>query len=245
MLFLPNSYWLTYFCQEITSLGVIADACRRQLINFDKFIFMAQINSLCISALLALRFASFCSQQFSKPGNDEMEPSSAFNAIRASDTLSLTKIKSLLTLSAAEQILGEPAHLADSGSTVPGVASKTSVSDSVLPIKKMASSYRCAYEANAEDKKTGRTGKVYFLVEQYPEVSSAATVYSYYKRSNQNHSGFKVRHDLGDESWYGDSPFSIYVRKGNKIFGIKVNKVTSKTSLDGFNQVIKNIIAAF
>src|SRR6185436_2792270 len=95
--------------------------------------------------------------------------------IETSDTLSLAKIKSLFTLAAAEKIMGEPAHLADSGSTVPGIASKSSVNDSVLPIKKMAWSFRCAYEANAEDNKTGRTGKVYFLVEQYPQVSSAAT----------------------------------------------------------------------
>jgi len=241
---LAISYWPPYFSQGITSLGVNADGRRYQLINFDKFIFMAKINSLCISALLALGFANFCSQQFSKPGNDEAKPSSAF-AIKANDTLRLTKIKSLFTLSAAEKILGEPAHLADSGSTVPGIASKTSVNDSVLPIKKMAGSYRCAYEANVEDQKTGRTGKVYFVVEEYPEVSMAATVYSYYKRSNQTHPGFKERHDVGDEAWYGDSPYSIYVRKGNKLFGIKVNKPTSKTSLDGFNQVIKNIAAAF
>jgi len=206
---------------------------------------MRQINLFCISALLALGFANFCSHQFSKPDNGDITSSSAFNAIKAIDTLSLVKIKSLYTLSAAETILGEPAHLADSASTVPGIASKTSVNDSVLPIKKMAWSYRCAYEANIEDNKTGRTGKVYFLVEQYSQVSSAATVYSYYKRSNQNHPGFKERHDVGDEAWFGDSPFSIYVRKGNKIVGIKVNKVTSKTSLDGFNQVIKNIAAAF
>jgi hypothetical protein len=206
---------------------------------------MVPINSFCISVLLALGFANFCSQQFSKPVNDEVGPLSALNVFKASDTLSLTKIKSLFTLSAAEKILGEPAHLADSGSTVPGIASKTSVNDSVLPIKKMAWSYRCAYEANVEDNKTGRTGKVYFLVEQYPQVSSAATVYSYYKRSNQNHPGFKERHDVGDEAWYGDSPYSIYVRKGNKIVGIKVNKPTSKTSLDGFNQLVKNIATVF
>jgi hypothetical protein len=128
---------------------------------------------------------------------------------------------------------------------VPGVASKTSVNDSVLPIKKMAWSYRCAYEANAEDEKTGRTGKVYFLFERYPHISSAATVYSYYKRSNQNHPGFKERHDLGDEAWFGDSPLSVYLRKGNIIFGVKVNKMTSHTSSDGFNQVVRKIPAAF
>ena len=207
--------------------------------------FMAQLNSLCISALLALGFANFCSQQFSKANNDEVESSSAFNATKASDTLSLTKIKSLLSLSAGEKILGEPAHLADSGSTAPGIASKTSVNDSVLPIKKMAWSYRCAYEANSKDKKTGKTGIVYFLVEQYPRVSSAATVYSYYKRSNENNPGFKILHDLGDEAWFTDSPLFVYMRKDNKILVMKVNKMTSLTSFDGFNQVVKNIAAAF
>ena len=133
-----------YFSQGITSLGVNSDALRYQLINFDKFIFMAQINALYISALLALGFANFCSQQFSKPGNDKVKPSPVFNAIKSSDTLNLVKIKSLLTLAAGEKILGEPGHLADSGSTVPGMASKSSVNDSVLPIKKMAWSYRCA-----------------------------------------------------------------------------------------------------
>jgi hypothetical protein len=205
---------------------------------------MAPVNSLCLSVLLALGFANFCSQQLTKPHNNEVAPSSAVNAMKAGDTTSPDKIKSLFTLSAAEKILGEPAHLADSGSTVSGTASKTSVNDSVLPIKKMASSFRCAYEANVEDQKTGRTGKVYFLVEQYPQVSLAATVYSYYKRSNQNHPGFKERHDIGDEAWFGNSPFSIYARKGNKIVGIKVNKVTSNTSLDGFNQLIKKMAAA-
>jgi len=213
---------------------------------FDKFIAMRQINSLCISILLVLGLANFCTQPYTSSHIENIEqPITTPSRIEANDTLSLIKIKRLFTLPNAEKILGEPAHFAESESTVPGIASKTSVSDSVLPIKKMAWSYRCAYEANVEDKKTGRTGKVYFLVEQYPEVSSAATVYSYYKRSNQNHPGFKERHDVGDEAWFGDSPYSIYVRKGNKIFGIKVNKVTSKTSLDGFNQVIKNIAASF
>jgi len=213
---------------------------------FDKFIAMRQINSLCISILLVLGLANFCTQPYTSSHIENIEqPITTPSKIEANDTLSLIKIKRLFTLPNAEKILGEPAHFAESESTVPGIASKTSVSDSVLPIKKMAWSYRSAYEANVEDKKTGRTGKVYFLVEQYPEVSSAATVYSYYKRSNQNHPGFKERHDVGDEAWFGDSPYSIYVRKGNKIFGIKVNKVTSKTSLDGFNQVIKNIAASF
>jgi hypothetical protein len=206
---------------------------------------MKQINTFCVSALLALMIINW-SQPFMRPGKNIIEQSinAAANAkgVNLRGTIDVT---SLFTLSDAEKILGEPAHLADSGSTVPGVASKTSVNDSVSPIKKMARSYRCAYEANAEDEKTGRTGKVYFLVEQYPQISSAATVYSYYKRSNQNHPGFKERHDLGDEAWSGNSPVSVYARKGNILFGVKVNKMTSHTSSDGFNQVVKKIAAAF
>lgn len=207
---------------------------------------MGPINSLCVSALLTLTLAKSGSQLAARVYNDRNEHSTITIAkVQAIDTPVIRQAKNLFKLSDAEKVLGESAHLVDSGTTVPGVASKHSVNDSVLPIKRTAASYRCAYEANSEDEKTGRTGKVYFIVEQYPQVSSAVTVYSYYKRSNQNHPGFKERYDVGDEAWFGDSPFSIYVRKGNKIFGIKVNKPTSKTSLDGFNQVIKNIAAAF
>jgi len=205
---------------------------------------MRQMDSFCVSALLALMIINPWSQPLIRPGKNIIEQSinAAAKGVNLQDTIDVT---SLFTLSDAEKILGEPAHLADSGSTGPGAASKASVNDSVLPIKKMAWSYRCAYEANAEDKKTGRTGKVYFLFEQYPQISSAATVYSYYKRSNQNHPGFKERHDLGDEGWFGDSPLFVYMRQGNIIFSVKVNKMTSHTSTDGFNQVVKKIPAAF
>ena len=203
---------------------------------------MKQISFFCV----ALVIINTWSQPFMRPGKNIIEQSinaaPSGKGVNLPDTIDAT---SLFTLSDAEKILGEPAHLADSASTVPGVASKTSVNDSVFPIKKMARSYKCAYEANAEDKKTGRTGKVYFLFEQYPLVSSAATVYSYYKRSNQTHPGFKERHDLGDEAWSGDSPVSVYVRKGNILFGVKVNKMTSHTSSDGFNEVVKKIATAF
>jgi hypothetical protein len=35
----------------------------------------------------------------------------------------------------------------------------------------------------------------------------------------------------------------VYVRKTNKLMIIKVNGMTSKTSSEGFNQVIRNIAA--
>jgi len=194
---------------------------------------MRQIDSFCISALLAFGLTNLYAQPLTRSRSNKVD-----------HPLTTTYVRDLFTLSDAEKILGEPAHLVDSVSTMSGVASKTSVNDSVLHIKRTASSYRCAYEANAKDKKTGRTGKVYFLIEQYPNISSAVTVYSYYKRSNETHPGFKEFHDLADEGWTGNSPVSVYMRKGNKIVGVKVNKMTNNTSTDGFNQVVKNIAGA-
>ena len=206
---------------------------------------MTHINFLCVPVSLTLWFACSCSQPSTKPGNDKTEQTINTAAkAEVNHPPSITDIRDLFTLSDAEKILGESAHLNDSGSTTPGVDSKHSVNDSVSSIKREASSYRCAYEANSIDKKTGKTGIVYFLVEEYPQASSATTVYSYYKRSNEDKPDFKEVHDLGDEAWSSKSPLFVYVRKGNKIFVMKVNKMTRLTSFDGFNMVVKHITAA-
>ena len=205
---------------------------------------MRQIKLFCVPALLVLWFTSSCSEASRKSGNDKTEQSiAAAPSTEVNDSPNTTDLGNLFTLSDAEKILGEPAHLVDSESITPGVVSKISVNDSVAPIKAQASRYGRVYEANSIDAKTGRTGKVYFLLEDYPQISSATTVYSYYKRSNQDNPGFKEVHDLGDEAWFGNSPLFAYMRKGNKILVVKVNKMTSLTSFDGFNMVIKNITA--
>ena len=207
---------------------------------------MRQINSFCVSAFLALGLANSCSQSSTGTGSNHVEQAiDGVAGAKVDQPPVTTDPGSLFTLPDAEKILGEPAHLADSGSTAPGVARKSSPNDSVLHIKKLASSWRCAYEANSVDEKTGRTGIVYFLIEDYPQVSLAMTVYSYYKRSNETHPGFKELHGPAWESWSGDSPLSVYMRKANKILVMKVNKMTSKTSSDGFNQVVKKIATAF
>ena len=164
------------------------------------------------------------------------------------DTVANTKVvrsqgsippSNLFTLSDAEKILGEQAHLIDSTSKIKGEDPK--YIDSMSIVKKDASTYNCGYMANSKDKKTGKTGVVYFGFERYPEVSSAKKVYSFYKRANENAIGFKELHDMGDEAWFGSSPLFVYVRKGDKIFVIKVNKTTSMTSLNEFNLISKKI----
>ena len=149
---------------------------------------------------------------------------------------------SLFTLPDAEKILGEEAHLIDSSTKNKGEAVK--YVDSISNIKKEASAYMCGYMANSVDRKTGKTGVVYFVFEQYPQISSAKKVYSFYKNANENVTGFKELDDVGDEAWFGSNPLFVYVRKDDKIFVIKVNKMTSKTSSTEFNLVAKKIAVA-
>ena len=136
----------------------------------------------------------------------------------------------LFTLSDAEKILGEPAHLTDSSSTIEG---NTSI-------------YRCAYTANSKDQKTGKTGVIYFLFEQYVQVSSAQKKYSFIKKANENN-GIKELHDMGDEAYFhsdGQNFYFIMVRKDENVYNMKVNKITPTTSLDEFNLIAKKITAA-
>lgn len=145
----------------------------------------------------------------------------------------------LFTLADAEKIMGESAHLIDSTSKIKGEYPK--YIDSMSMIKKDAFIYSSGYMANSGDKKTGRTGVVYFRLEEYPDATSAKKVYSFYQHANKNTIGFKELHNMGDEAWFGENPLFVYVRKADKIFVIKVNKMTSKTSRNDFNLVAKKI----
>ena len=140
-------------------------------------------------------------------------------------------LNKLFTLSDAEKILGEQASLTDSSTTIKG---------NIL-------TYSCAYLANAKDSKSGKIGSIYFLFEKYDEISSAKKEYSSIKAANENHEGVKVLHDIGDEAYFhsdGQNFYFIMVRKGQNVFNMKVNKITSKTSLDEFNLIAKNITNA-
>jgi hypothetical protein len=142
-----------------------------------------------------------------------------------------TALGKLFTLPDAEKIIGQPAHLADSSTKREG---------NVLI-------YRCAFKANSEDVKTHKTGAIYFLAEEYSQISSAQKKYSSIKKANENHEGIKVLDNLGDEAYFhsdGENFYFIMVRKGTSVFNMKVNKITSTTSLDDFNVTAKHITAA-
>ena len=164
--------------------------------------------------------------QSTKSGNNKDQQGQ-----KQSTPQSLIHPGNLFTESDAEKILGEQAQLTDSSTT----------------LKEDTLEYRCAYTANAKDQKTGKTGVVYFLFEQYAKVSIAKKVYSSIKTANENHEGVKVLHDMGDEAYFhsdGQNFYFILVRKGEKMLRMKVNKTTSTTSLNEFNLIAKNITAA-
>jgi hypothetical protein len=133
----------------------------------------------------------------------------------------------LFTLSDAEKILGEPAHLTDSALDV--------------------SMYTCTYMANSLDSKSGKTGNIYVMIEDYSEIESAKKTYSGIMEANRKN-GITELNGLGDEAYFHTDHQNFYfilARKGKKMLRMKVNKITSQTSLDEFNRVAKKITAAF
>jgi len=128
----------------------------------------------------------------------------------------------------AEKILGEKAFLSDSSST----------------IKKDTLECKSAYTTYSKDQKTGKTGVIYFMIEQYNQDISAKNAYNSIKVANENHAGVKIVHDMGDEAYFhsdGRNFYFILVRKGKIMFRMKVNKITSYTSLNEFNLISKKI----
>jgi len=139
--------------------------------------------------------------------------------------------RNLFTLSDAESILGEKAHLSDSASAIEGDVA----------------TYKCAYTANSKDPKTGKTGVIYVMFEEYAQVSSAKKAYSSIKTSNENHEGVKVLPDMADEAYFhsdGKNFYFILARKGVKMLRMKVNKTTATTSLNQFNLIARKVTAA-
>ena len=134
----------------------------------------------------------------------------------------------LFPLSQIEKILGEPAYLKDSSTKVNSVA--------II--------YTCAYSANSKDEKSGKTGVIYLLAENYFTDSSAHKYYIDTYNANKKN-GVEVLQKMGDEAYFHTDKENFYfvmARKGYKIIVIKVNKITSKTSLDEFNLFAKNLV---
>lgn len=143
------------------------------------------------------------------------------------DPATLNYLSSLFTVSDAEKILREPAHLIDSSAT----------------IKNNILAYSSAYFADKIDTITGKTGSIYFTFEKYDQISLASKKYTSTKKANENN-GIQTVDNMGDEAYFhtdGQGFYFIMVRKGVNVFNLKVNKITSNTSLEEFKLFPKKI----
>jgi hypothetical protein len=157
----------------------------------------------------------------------------AANAASATDNLSDTAAvdpKKLFTKADADKIMGQPTHLADSSSKV-----KTGIAW-----------YLCSYKADVKDSNTGKIGTIYFLFEQYRQISDAKKKYADIMEANKSH-GIENIGDLGDEAYYhtdGTNFSFIMVRKRKNVFTMKVNITTSTTSPNELKMTAYRIAAS-
>lgn len=134
-----------------------------------------------------------------------------FQGTKAPDDICLAK-------SDAEKILGSPAHQTES-ETLNG---------------KGVVVHKCTWRATNET----FNSNLYYVGEQYDNAESAHKVFSDIVTSNTG-SG-QSRPDIGDEAWFhsdGTNFCLIIVRKGSKMIRMKVNKLTTETSVDEMKRI--------
>ena len=144
-------------------------------------------------------------------------------------TDSAANASNLLTIAFAERIMGEPGKL-----TCNTFITKVDTLE-----------YKCDYTALSEDAITGKTGKLYFMYEIYSGVAAAAHAYAAIYQANRSHEGVEVVPGLGSEAYYHSDQTAFYfflVRKNEKMFRLKLNKVTSHSSVMEFKEATKRIV---
>lgn len=135
----------------------------------------------------------------------------------------------LLTLTDAEKIMGEQAKLTGNTFIKNGDTLE----------------YKCDYTALSQDAITSKTGKLYFMYEKYGGVAAAANAYAAIYQANSRHEGVEVVSGLGNEAYYHSDQTGFYfflVRKNEKMFRLKLNKVTSHSSVMEFKKATRRIV---
>jgi len=135
--------------------------------------------------------------------------------------------ETVFTVTDAEKILGEPAVITENN---------TSTQQNIKAT-------RVTYKAKSSE--ADKAGGVYFLLEEYNLITDAKTKYAFIHASNENHSGYQLLKDVGDEAYFhsdGENFYFIMARKGTKVVTMKVNKLTKTTSKDAFMEAAKSII---
>ena len=171
------------------------------------------------AAYIVAMISLFSSCNKTSGTNDDNEPC-------AVQTDSAAIASKLLTLSFAEQIMGEPANLTCNTFIKRGDTLE----------------YKCDYTA---DEITVKTRKLYFMYEVYASVTVAENAYNSIYQANSGHEGVEIVPGLGDEAYYHSDGTNFYfflVRKGEKMLRLKLNKVTSHSSEAEFKEVTGLIV---
>lgn len=138
----------------------------------------------------------------------------------------------LITLQQVERILGEPAV--------------TTLSEDTSNVEVYFS--KSEFHARSVDHASNKTGAFAYIYEDYNSESEAWKTYRGISLSNEKSPGFEKMNNFGDEAFYhsdGRNFYLIFARKGNKILRMKVNKITSKTSLAEFRKVAQELMLNF
>lgn len=134
-----------------------------------------------------------------------------------------------LTLEEAEQILGESAVLKE----------RTSDNKTDYYVSKTT------FSAKEIDAKNQKQANLYYMVERFKNEEEATKTIQTFIKGNQEQKGFELLTAYGDEAFFHtnkDNFCLLVIRKNNKMIRIKVNKLTSKTSLDALRKIGKDLV---
>ncbi|WP_089896211.1 hypothetical protein [Chitinophaga arvensicola] len=109
-----------------------------------------------------------------------------------------------------------------------------------------AMKYRSAFTAVESDPVSGNTGNVFYNYEEYSSVAAAQKTYTNILDDNRRNGNIQLLSNTGDEAFYQSDAKNfdlIMVRKKDKIIRMKVNKVTSTTSVAALKETIQRIAA--
>ena len=129
-----------------------------------------------------------------------------------------------VTQADAERILGLPAKETEHSSKE----------------KNGVTQFSCTY--TAVDKAANKTSNLYYLYEAYKSPESAHAAYEGIVSANNSMPGQTKIDSIGDETWLHTDRENfdlVMCRRKNHMVRIKINKITSKTSLQALLQFMK------
>jgi hypothetical protein len=124
------------------------------------------------------------------------------------------------------------------------IGQSTMMSERKTSIHADSKTYQSAYMAVSADEGTGKTGNIYYMIEQFPDEMSAHISYNGIKKANEKN-GIKTIDHLGNEAYFhsdNENFYFIMVRKKNVTMRMKVNRITSHTSRKAFDDVAREVV---